>query len=105
MASSATSGIAKMIVQYNWILEDVEEEPQIYASKMILFRGGKVFRVCLKNNVESTALIFMAFDLNKMGMKVEEAFYGIQESGTGPETMTKENRNYATEEIRGRHDK
>ena len=85
MASSATSGIAKMIMQYEWILENVEEEPMTIASKMIRFRGEKVFRVGLKNHVELTVLFFTAIDLNKMGMRVDEVSYGVKE--TGPETM------------------
>jgi speckle-type POZ protein len=87
MASSATSGIAKMIMHYEWILENVEQEPMTIQSKMILFRGERIFRVGLKNNVESPVLFFTAIDLNKMGMRVEEVSYGIKESGTGPETM------------------
>ena len=87
MASSATSGIAKMIMHYEWILENVEEEPMTIQSKMILFRGERIFRVGLKNHVESPVLFFTAIDLNKMGMRVEEVSYGIKEIGTGPETM------------------
>jgi speckle-type POZ protein len=89
--ASATSGIAKMIVQYDWILEDVEKEPMTIASKMILFRGEKLFRVGLKNNVQSPVLFVIAIDLNKMGMKVEGVTYGIQDSGIGPTTMTQMN--------------
>jgi speckle-type POZ protein len=89
MASPANPGIAKMIVQYDWILENVEEEPMTIASKMILFRGEKVFRVGLKNHVESPVLIFIAIGLNKMGMKTGGVTYGIQDSGIGPETLTK----------------
>jgi speckle-type POZ protein len=69
MASSTPSGIAKMIVQYKWILGNVDGEPQTYASKMILFRGEKVFRVGLKNLADRPVLFFMAIDLNKMGMR------------------------------------
>jgi speckle-type POZ protein len=71
-ATAATAaGTAKMIVHYEWILGNVDGEPKTYASKMILFRGEKMFRVGLKNNVEGPVLFFMAIDLNKMGMKVE----------------------------------
>jgi speckle-type POZ protein len=86
--ASATSGIAKMIVQYDWILEDVEKEPMTIASKMILFRGEKVFRVGVKNNFHSPVLFFMAVDLNKMGMKTGGVTYGIQDGGISPTTMT-----------------
>ena len=89
--ASVTSGIAKMIVQYEWILENVEGEPKTIASKMILFRGEKVFRVGLKNHKggdEPPVLFFMAVDLNKMGMKVEGVTYGIQDGDIdGPEKM------------------
>ena len=55
---------------------------------MILFQGAKVFRVSLKNRVKSPVLIFMAVDLNKLGMRVEEVTYGIQGSDIGPATMS-----------------
>ena len=74
--ASATSSMAQMILQYEWIIEDVEEEPKTIASKMILFRGERVFRVGLKNNVEKPVLFFTAIDLNKMGMKVKEVMWG-----------------------------
>jgi speckle-type POZ protein len=89
MASSVTPGtIAQMIVQYDWILGDVDEEPKTFASKMILFRGGKVFRVGLKNHVTSPVLFCVAIDLNKMGMKVKKVLHGIQDSEIGPGRMT-----------------
>jgi hypothetical protein len=81
---------AMMIVPYEWILENVEEEPASIASKMILFRGEKVFRVGLKNHAISPVLFFMAIDLNKMGMKVRNVTYGIQGSSSiGPTKMKK----------------
>ena len=89
--ATATSGIAQMIVQYEWILENVDEKPRTFASKMILFRGERVFRVGLKNHTggdERPVLFVMAVNLNKMGMKVKEVRYGIQDSGIdGPEKM------------------
>jgi speckle-type POZ protein len=88
MAPSIATGIAQMIVQYDWILEDVDEEPRTYASKMILFRGQRVFRVGLKNHVQSAVLFFVAIDLSKMGMAVRRVLHGIQDSGNGPGTMT-----------------
>ena len=88
MASSVTPGTAQMIVQYEWILEDVDEEPKTFASKMILFRGGKVFRVGLKNHVTSPVLFCVAIDLNKMGMSVKKVLHGIQDSEIGPGRMT-----------------
>ena len=88
MAPSIATGIAQMIVQYDWILENVEEEPKTFASKMILFRGQRVFRVGLKNHVQSAVLFFVAIDLSKMGMAVRRVLHGIQDSENGPGTMT-----------------
>jgi hypothetical protein len=80
---------AMMIVQYEWILENVEEQTAItIASKMISFRGEKVFRVGLKNYVVDPVLFLVAIDLGKIGMKVKDVKYGIQGSGIGPEKMT-----------------
>ena len=86
--ASEKSGIAQMIVQYDWILEDVDGEPQTFASKMILFRGEKVFRVGLKNHVTSPVLFFMAIDVKKIGMRVKDVTYGIQDGGISPATMS-----------------
>jgi hypothetical protein len=80
-------GTPKMIVPYEWILENVGQEPATIASKMILFRGQRVFRVGLKNHVQSSVLFVVAIDLNKMGMEVNDVKYGIQGSGLGPATM------------------
>jgi speckle-type POZ protein len=82
------TSMAKMIVPYEWILENVGEEPMTIASKMILFRGEKVFRVGLKNPIAKSSVLFVvAIGLNKIGMKVEDVKYGIQGSGLGPATM------------------
>ena len=83
-----TSGDSKMILQYEWILGNVDGRPQTFTSKMISFRGEKVFRVCLKNLVEKPVLCVMAINLNKMGMKVERVMYGTQGKGIGPATMS-----------------
>jgi hypothetical protein len=81
-------GTPKLIVLYEWSFECVEEEPITIASKLILFRGEKVFRVGLKNHTLKPVLFFMAVDLRKIGMKVESVTYGIQCIGLGPaETM------------------
>ncbi|EFX82558.1 hypothetical protein DAPPUDRAFT_223609 [Daphnia pulex] len=86
--ASKMSGTPKMIVPYEWILENVGEEPVTMASKMILFRGERVFRVGLKNHAESAILFFVAINLSKIGLKVEDVTYQIQGSGTtGPVTM------------------
>ena len=100
--ATVTSDIAKMIVQYEWILENIEEEPKTIASKMILFRGERVFRVGLKNLrnchklpnkiSNSPVVFFMAIDLNKIGMRVIEGVtYGIQDSENAPSTMSQLN--------------
>jgi hypothetical protein len=79
---------AQMIVPYQWILNVVDEEPKTIASKMILFRGKRVFRVGLKNHDKSPILLFMAADLNKIGMRVEDVTYGVEDADTCPATMT-----------------
>jgi speckle-type POZ protein len=92
--ASETTGTPKMIVPYEWILENVEVEPMTIASKMILFRGQRVFRVGLKNHAKSSVLFVVAIGPNKIGMKVEDVKYGIQSNGIGPakmEEMTQEN--------------
>jgi speckle-type POZ protein len=82
-------GTPKLIVLYEWSLESVEEEePMTIASKLILFRGEKVFRAGLKNHTLKPVLFFMVNDLRKIGMKVESVTYGIQGIGLGPATMT-----------------
>jgi speckle-type POZ protein len=85
--ASEMVGTPKMIVPYEWILENVGEELATIASKMILFRGEKVFRVGLQNRAKWPILFLMAIDLGKMGMRVEDVKYGIQDSGLGPATI------------------
>jgi speckle-type POZ protein len=83
----------KMILPYEWILENVGQEPMTIASKMISFRGEKVFRVGLKNLTDMPILFLVAIDLRKMGMKVKDVKFGMQGSGLSParmEEMTKE---------------
>lgn len=58
-------------VSYEWELEDIEEDKS-YSSKLISFRGQKVFRVGLKNFNTKPTLFFMAFNLNKIGMLVAD---------------------------------
>jgi hypothetical protein len=80
-------GTPKMIVPFEWILENVDENPTTIASKMILLRGRKVFRVGLKNLAKSPVLFFVAINLSQIGMKVEDVKYGIQGSCIGSATM------------------
>jgi speckle-type POZ protein len=79
---------AQMIVPYQWILNIVEEESKTIASKMIIFRGERVFRVGLKNRAESPMLLFLAADLNRIGMRVEDVMCGVEDAGTSPAKMT-----------------
>jgi hypothetical protein len=78
-----------MMITYRWELEDVEEEHQTISSKMICFRGEKLFRVGLKNRVEPT-LIFMAINLNEIGMRVREVGFDAQ-NGEYRQSMTHNN--------------
>ena len=85
---ASETGNLKMIVEYKWNLANSEKTPKTFVSKMILFRGEKVFRVGFKNLVQSPFFFFVAVDLNKMGMKVEGVTYGIQVGDIdGPEKM------------------
>ncbi|XP_046458898.1 uncharacterized protein LOC124205502 [Daphnia pulex] len=78
---------AMMILPYEWILENVDEQTTTLASKMISFRGEKVFCVGVKNYAAvDPILFFMAIDLGKIGMKVEDVKCGFQ--GSSPITMT-----------------
>jgi hypothetical protein len=77
-----------MIVPYEWMPENVEEdEPMTIASKMIWFRGQRVFRVGLKNHALNPVFFLFAIDLNKMGMKVKDVKFGMQCSGLCPTKM------------------
>lgn len=73
-----------MVVPYQWIIENIEEEAKTISSKMILFRGAKVFRIGLKNRVPSEnsnpVLFFMAIDANKIGLKVKEVVYAMEDA-------------------------
>jgi speckle-type POZ protein len=87
--TSILFGNPNMILPYEWILENIEEEPMTIASNMILFRGEKVFRVGLKNHEMNPVLFFMSIDLGKIGMKVEDVMYGKPGIGNGVAKMAK----------------
>ena len=88
MASQQTSENA-MIIQYEWVFANVEKVPKTFASKMIRFRGLKVFRLGLKNLVTASPfLFFVAIDLNKIGLNVEQVIWGVQGKAIGPSTMS-----------------
>ena len=81
----ATSNLAKslMIVSYDWKLENVEKDFKTIASKMVLFGGEKVFRVALKNSENGQAtLIFLAINLNKIGLEVSDVVCGKESFDT-----------------------
>ncbi len=65
-----------VVAPYEWVLKNVERNVQkTLASKMILFRGERVFRVGLKNDTNKQTLFFMSINLNKMGLTVKEVVY------------------------------
>jgi hypothetical protein len=80
--TSILFGNPNMILPYEWIPGNLEDEPMTTASKMILFRGEKVFRVGLKNHEMNPVLFFMSIDLGKIGMKVDGIKFGFQENVT-----------------------
>jgi speckle-type POZ protein len=70
---SETISTPQMIVSYEWSFESVEKQTtRTIASKMISFRGNRVFRVGVKNHAQSAVLFFMAVDFSKTGMKVKD---------------------------------
>ena len=79
-----------MVVPYQWKLENVDKAFKTMASHLILFRGEKVFRVALKNSENSqSTLIFLAVNLNKMGLQVSDVVCGKE----GVDTHCKMNEN------------
>ncbi len=78
----ATSEEFMVVAPYEWALKNVERNVQkTFASKMILFRGERVFRVGLKNDTNKLTLIFMSINLNKMGLNVKEVVYWYSTEG------------------------
>ena len=85
---TAETGNLKMNVEIEWNLANVDNKSKTFVSKMISFRGEKVFRVGLKNLVQSPFLFVMAVKLNKFGMKVKDIVWGqILDGGMSPATM------------------
>ena len=79
-------GESLLIVPYEWKLENVEKDFKTIASNLILFHGEKVFRVALKKNGNGPPdLVFLAINLNKMGLYVKDAVCGME----GDETHCK----------------
>lgn len=62
------------IVPYQLVLkaEDVKAQSGIVLSSMITFRGEKVFRVGIKFEPQDDILLFVAIDLNRIGMQVQQ---------------------------------
>ncbi len=66
------------VFKYQWDLTDIKRKPVTILSKMIEFRGEKLFRVGLKNRASSALLFFMTTNLNKMGLKVVDVSFNFQ---------------------------
>lgn len=85
------TGSSVMMVSYEWVLEYSEKDPEIISTPMILFRGQKTFRVCIKNQKNDTPIvILLAVNLNSVGMKVREVRYGKQDSESHQKMREKE---------------
>jgi len=56
------------VLEYKWEPSGIERRVGTTLSKMIKFRGEKLFRAGLKNHRSSSTLLFMTFDAAKMGM-------------------------------------
>ena len=72
------------IFEFKWEVTNMPKKTGTVLSKMIEFRGEKLFRAGLKNQsaaslpytqASSSTLLFMATDLAKMGLKVETVLY------------------------------
>jgi len=51
-----------------WEPCDIQKRPGTILSKMIKFQGEKLFRVGLKNEISSSTLLFITFDVSRIGM-------------------------------------
>ncbi len=56
------------VLGYKWKPTGVQTRVATILSKMIKFRGEKLFRAGLKNQEASSTLLFMTFDLAKIGI-------------------------------------
>ncbi|XP_046462631.1 uncharacterized protein LOC124208806 [Daphnia pulex] len=91
MKPATILGKSMMMVTYRWELEDVAMEPKTISSRMLCFRDEKVFRVGLKNRDKPT-LIFMAIDLNNIGLRLREVgFYSDNNYVQSRQKMTHNN--------------
>lgn len=57
-----------LLLECKWEPSAVEDRPGLVLSKMIKFRGEKVFRAGLKNQGTSSILYFMMIDISKVGI-------------------------------------
>ena len=78
-----------MMVDYQWNLNYImQREPSTYSSRMIVYRGVKVFRICLRNDAKSPVLFVMVIGLNRIGFQVESICYGTKNGETAtPQNM------------------
>lgn len=70
---------SRLVLSHDWIVEPVKKTTTVL-TKWILFRGEKVFRLCLKDTTKTKnpILIFLAVNLNKLGLRVHEVRYSKQ---------------------------
>ncbi|EFX87525.1 hypothetical protein DAPPUDRAFT_235202 [Daphnia pulex] len=84
-------GTSMMMVTYRWKLEvDGIDEHKTISSRMLCFRDEKVFRVGLKN-CDKPTLIFVAIDLNNIGLRVREAGFYSENDVLSRQKMTHNN--------------
>ena len=75
--ATVNSGNSLWIVPYEWKLENVDKDFKTIASKMILFDSDELFRVALKKSENGQlTLIFLAINLNKIGLQVSDVVCG-----------------------------
>jgi speckle-type POZ protein len=77
MASSFLG--SRLVLFHDWIVEPVKKTTTVL-TKWILFRGEKVFRLCLKDTTKTKnpILLFLAVNLNKLGLRVHKVHYSKQ---------------------------
>jgi hypothetical protein len=86
------------IVPYEWNLKEMNQEPKTIATKLIMFRNKKSFRVGLQNRVvtetSKPTLFIIAFNLHKMGLRVREIFYCKTKKNESFQKMIDKNNDY-----------
>lgn len=66
--------VSSLVFAYPWDLTEVEDKSMSIVSTPIKFCGETSFRIGLKNS-KHPVLFFMALNLNKMGITVDDVFY------------------------------